>query len=719
MKPKGFVKSLLGNSLTLTLSTVLVIGMLPHSAQAGTLSWDADAIFNNGTLGGTGTWDTSLLNWDDGAQDTSWATNTITGDTALFAGTAGTVTLDTAINALGLQFTTTGYTLATGANTLTLGTGGIDASTLSSGTTTISGLVALGASQSWNVGSGATLATSAAISGSGFGITKTGAGTLSLSGSNTYSGATAISAGTLIFQGSSAMSTSSALSMSNGATLGLRADADTTFTPASFSNLTAGSTYNISVASLSGSATGKTLSLIAPSGGGGGTSATTLNVSGTSGEGYTLRFTSAFATNSNNGSAWTTASNNIINLTNADVVLNAGMSMGANGNGGITVNSSTGNTLTINGNVATNTNRTSNAIVNSGTLTLNNTVSLGGTNQGFWVTLNGGTLNVNNAGAIRNNSVISGTRAGLAITGGTLNNTSGSAITLTYNPTVLLNGNFAFGTSGSTSANNLNLGTGAASLGPNSGTSRTITVNGSTTLTMGGAIANGTTANALVKDGTGTLALNGASTYTGATTINGGTLALGAAGSISSSGVSLGTSGTFDVSAKGGSGYTVNNLSGSGTVTGSLTVSTQLAIGNSPGTVTFTGDLTLGSGSTYLYEMVGGGTSADLGDVAGNLTLTGSILDLVQLGTYTDGDKFTLFAYDGALTGTFDGLADDSTFTDAGGEWRIDYNDTTAGLNGGVSASNTYVTITAVPEPGAALLGGLSVLALLRRRRAA
>jgi len=47
--------------------------------------------------------------------------------------------------------------------------------------------------------------------------------------------------------------------------------------------------------------------------------------------------------------------------------------------------------------------------------------------------------------------------------------------------------------------------------------------------------------------------------------------------------------------------------------------------------------------------------------------------------------------------------------------WTIDYNDTTAGLNGGVG--NSYITITAVPEPAAALLGGLGMLALLRRRR--
>jgi hypothetical protein len=88
----------------------------------------------------------------------------------------------------------------------------------------------------------------------------------------------------------------------------------------------------------------------------------------------------------------------------------------------------------------------------------------------------------------------------------------------------------------------------------------------------------------------------------------------------------------------------------------------------------------------------------------------------VELGTYTVGNKFTLFGYTTGITGTFDGLADGAEFNDdLANKWQIDYNDTTAGLNGGIGTS--FVTITSVPEPGAAILGSLGVIFLLRRRR--
>ena len=55
------------------------------------------------------------------------------------------------------------------------------------------------------------------ISGAGAGITKTGAGTLTLSNTNTYTGATTVNAGTLLVNGSQS---GSAVTVNSGAILG-------------------------------------------------------------------------------------------------------------------------------------------------------------------------------------------------------------------------------------------------------------------------------------------------------------------------------------------------------------------------------------------------------------------------------------------------------------------------------------------------------------------
>lgn len=223
--------------------------------------------------------------------------------------------------------------------------------------------------------------------------------------------------------------------------------------------------------------------------------------------------------------------------------------------------------------------------------------------------------------------------------------------------------------------------------------------------------------------------LTGTNDYTGATTVGtGATLIIDSSGAINgTSGVTI-DAGEFRYSSSTALTKAVTfsttggTLSGDGTITPAVNITTGnvLAIGNGAiGTMSFGGALTVGG--TYLYELNNTTNAADLGDVLGNLTL-GGILDLVQLGAYAEGDKFTLFAYDGTRTGLFTttglvNIADDTDFTDGGGLWNLNYNDTTAGLNGGSGTS--YVTITAVPEPNvAALLGGLGTLALLRRRRA-
>ncbi len=145
---------------TLAIGLSLATGMF--AAHADSLTWDP---LLNGGGGGTGTWNlNTTANWWNGAADIKWLDNSALGsNTAIFAGTAGTVTLNTSLSASNLQFTTGGYTLS-GSGTLTLGSGGIDASTVFSGTTTIGNALSLPiGQQAWQIGAGGTLAVNSAV----------------------------------------------------------------------------------------------------------------------------------------------------------------------------------------------------------------------------------------------------------------------------------------------------------------------------------------------------------------------------------------------------------------------------------------------------------------------------------------------------------------------------------------------------------------------------
>ena len=129
------------------------------------------------------------------------------------------------------------------------------------------------------------------------------------------------------------------------------------------------------------------------------------------------------------------------------------------------------------------------------------------------IVLNGGTLSVGNAAALSTGA--------LTLGGGTLQNITGAAITLSTNNEQTWNGDFAFNSTGSVSRADLNLGTGAVTLGGD----RTVNVNNNM-LSIGGVIAGNF---GLTKSGGGTLALGGANTYSGATVVSAGTLAISAA----------------------------------------------------------------------------------------------------------------------------------------------------------------------------------------------
>jgi autotransporter-associated beta strand protein len=144
--------------------------------SAATYYWDQDgnATGNNVNgvgLGGTGVWDTTTPSWWNGTNDVLWPNSF--GDSAVFSGTAGTVTLDGSINAGSLLFQTDGYRLT--GDTLTLG-----------GAATV------------NVGAFNTATIDSVLAGTS-GLLKTGGGTLRLTNSgNTFSGDIAIGAGSLV-----------------------------------------------------------------------------------------------------------------------------------------------------------------------------------------------------------------------------------------------------------------------------------------------------------------------------------------------------------------------------------------------------------------------------------------------------------------------------------------------------------------------------------------
>jgi autotransporter-associated beta strand protein/T5SS/PEP-CTERM-associated repeat protein len=229
-------------------------------------------------------------------------------------------------------------------------------------------------------------------------------------------------------------------------------------------------------------------------------------------------------------------------------------------------------------------------------------------------TLSAGVLNINNGGTSATNSAI-GTGP-LTLAGGTIDNTSGSAVALAPNNAQAWNADFAFG-----GTNALNLGTGAVVLG-GAGTARTVTTNGTAPLTVGGTIGGSL---GLTKAGTGTLVLGGANTYAGPTTVTGtGTLTLTGSGSVAASPtVTVGTGATLSVSGvTGGANFDAataqfalasgQTLQGTGTVSGGVTVRPGAVIrgdtGTGTGTLTVAGGLILqgapGTGGATLTTAV-------------------------------------------------------------------------------------------------------------------
>ncbi len=157
----------------------------------------------------------------------------------------------------------------------------------------------------------------------------------------------------------------------------------------------------------------------------------------------------------------------------------------------------------------------------------------------------------------------------------------------------------------------------------------------------------------LTKRGTGSLTLTTNNTYTGVTSIEAGALKLGVANALSAAGaVLVDSNAVFDVNGK---AQTLAGLGGSGLVTNnSLLTVTQ---GVAPGGTNAVGTLTLAAtpaalGGVFLVDVAANGTCDRL-NVQGNLNLSSLDLAVTDTAALNKDQQYVIASYTGTLTGPF------------------------------------------------------------------
>lgn len=641
MKPKSIPP--------LLLATILV-----GSAHASGVSWN----------GGTGSWDDTA----------NWTPNALPGssDTAIFTGTAGTVTATAAQSVLGLEFTSSGYTLA--GNTLTLGTGGINAGTLTSGTTTINSPLFIGNGvQRWNVGAGATLATGTLGVGSGtthtydplggIVIIKGSVTTTAADGwgwrSGSVAGTGVLGPGIVLDNGDGTFDWASVGSQTAGTARAIVA--------ATYTNAVNGDAHNVRVASnTTVSPNASWVSLLV--------NGATLTHNGANlyldtgiilENGASINGSGPIKANSDGLYIYTPGTGGSISSSIQNNGANVKKLYKA-GTGALTLSglsTYTGGTIVHEGtlNLAKAADGSGNATIR-GALTIKNgatvnttasdAVGWNATNSVTTVTVSGGTFNnstTSNQGYVTN----------IVLEGGTVSSTGGGAINFTTGKTLTSN---ASSTPSIWSAPIYLRDTGdfAVSVADGSATNDLV-ISGNITGNSGTP-----TPRSLTKSGDGTLVLGGTNNYTGVTTVSAGTLFV--SGSLGG-GVSVATGATI----------------GAGDLDGAL----------------IAGDLQFGAGSFLdltngLLSVAAGKTVSFGGFDFSNLI--GFDVYSAAVGTYT------------LLNGGF--TLDSTNLNHFGAANQLD-------LGNGKSAyfEAGSLNVVVVPEPAAALLGGIGILALLRRRR--
>lgn len=260
-----------------------------------------------------------------------------------------------------------------------------------------------------------------------------------------------------------------------------------------------------------------------------------------------------------------------------------------------------------------------------------------------------------------------------------------------------------------------------------------------------GAFHSGTGALSLTKADAGKWILGGANTYTGNTTVSAGTLEIGGSGTLGNVSAGVGNyAGNISIAST-NSGRLVYNSTATQTLGG--VISGAGAVFVEDGTLTlsnasnsYTGTTTVNDGGTLLINGITSSTSVVTVNVGGAIGGTGSIGSTLSLigGSFHVVDLLdalqvtgTVSIYAGFgvddLVGLTWGSVDAGTYTLINGTLGVGVFDAlshnTPGTAFDVGFGKTAyfqegsLQLVVIPEPSAALLGGLGVLLLLRRRR--
>ncbi|WP_445009218.1 Ig-like domain-containing protein [Pseudomonas tohonis] len=510
---------------------------------------------------------------------------------------------------------------------------------------------------------------SGAVSGTGS-LVKQGSGTLTLSGSNSYGGTTTVSGGTLSIAGDGNLG-SGAVNLASGTVLDV-----TGATTIDNAIVLAGNSSigNSNAVTLSGAISGAYDLTKTGSG--------TLSLSGSNSYGatYVSAGTLSIDNDGNLGSgAVNLAAGTTLAITGASTIDNA-IVLGGNASvststaatlsgvisGAFTLTKAGASTLTLSGS-----NTYGATTVSAGTLSVASDGNLG---SGTLTLGAGTTLAVTSAATLDNAIALSGsatvntsadtTLSGVISGSNNLTKTGASTLTLTGNNTY--SGSTSVNTGTLSIASDANLGAGALNLA--NGT--TLQITGTTTLDNALALTGLVTVNAgaaatlsgtisgtgsLIKAGASNLTLSGSNTNTGTTTVSAGTLVVD------------GSTASATTVANGAT------LAGSGTLGGDVVVQSGGTL--SPGgagvaILTVNGNLTLASGSTLALDINGttAGTGYDRVVVNGTVDVSGAALAVTHGYAAGSGDSYTVIVNDAAdaVTGTFSGVSEGGTFNAAG-----------------------------------------------------